>query len=81
MNVMKRLEFPIEYSFDAESNVVIATVPELNWVSSFGKDFAEAESNVMEAVLAYLEALQIDGLPLPEPRKTTGTLLVVDLAA
>jgi len=79
--VIKRLEFQIEYSFEAESNAVIATVPELNWVSSFGKDFAEAETNVIEAVLAYLEALQINGLPLPEPRKTTGTVLVVDLAA
>ena len=79
--MIKRLEFQIEYSFEAESNAVIATVPELNWVSSFGKDFAEAETNVIEAVLAYLEALQINGLPLPEPRKTTGTVLVVDLAA
>lgn len=78
---MKRLEFRIEYSFDVESGVVIATMPELNHVSSFGKDFAEAESNVMEAVLAYLEALQQDGLPLPEPTPATGTVLVVDLVA
>lgn len=78
---MKRLEFRVEYSFDVESGVIIATVPELNYVSSFGKDFAEAESNVMEAALAYLEALQKDGLPLPEVKPSTGTVLVVDLAA
>ncbi len=62
---MKRLEFRIEYSFDSESGVVTATVPELNYISSFGQDFAEAERNVMEGVMAYLEALQKDGLPIP----------------
>ena len=41
---MKRLELRIEYSFDAESNVVIATVPDFNWVSSFGENFVEAET-------------------------------------
>lgn len=77
---MDRFEFPIEYSFDVETNSVIATVPELNYISSFGKDFAEAEKNVTEAVLAYLEALKIDGQPLPIcPKKSTGTMLVVEL--
>jgi len=74
-------QFRVEYSFDIESGVVIATVPELNYVSSFGQDFAEAESNVMEAVLAYLEALHKDGLPIPEIKPTPGTVLVVDVAA
>ena len=36
---MNRLEFRVEYSFDVESGAVIAT-PVLNYVSSFGKDFA-----------------------------------------
>ncbi|MDJ0601517.1 MAG: type II toxin-antitoxin system HicB family antitoxin [Crocosphaera sp.] len=77
---MNRFEFSIEYSFDSETNSVIATVPDLNYISSFGKDFAEAEKNVTEAVLAYLEALKIDGLPLPiSAKKSTGTMLVVEL--
>lgn len=61
---MKRLEFPVEYSFDVETNSVVATVPDLNYISSFGKDFAEAERNVSEAILAYLEALKMDGLTI-----------------
>lgn len=78
---MNRLEFRVEYSFDVESGAVIATVPDLNYVSSFGKDFAEAEKNVTEAVQVYLEALLEDGLPIPEPMPTAGTVLVVELVA
>ena len=67
---MNRLELPVEYSFDIDSNLVIATVPDLNYISSFGKDFAEAAKNVIEAVLAYLEALKKDNLPIPDfPKK------------
>lgn len=76
---MNRLEFPVKYSFDVDSSSVIATVPGLNYVSSFGKDFAEAEQNVIEAVLAYLEALRKDNLPFPEtPKKSSGTILVIE---
>ncbi|MGK7900192.1 MAG: type II toxin-antitoxin system HicB family antitoxin [Hormoscilla sp.] len=53
---MNRLELRVEYSFDVESGAVIATVPDLNYVSSFGKDFASAKKNVTEAVQVYLEA-------------------------
>ncbi len=77
---MNRLEFAVEYSFDAETGSVVAIVPHLNYVSSFGRDFAEAEHNVIEAVLAYLEALKKDGLPLPQSHPvTTGTVLVIEL--
>lgn len=73
---MNRLEFPVEYSFDRETHSVIATVSDLNHISSFGQDFTEAEHNITEAVLAYLETLKIDNLPLPNlPQKATGTLL------
>jgi predicted RNase H-like HicB family nuclease len=79
---MNRFDFPIEYSFDSETNSVIATVPDLNYISSFGKNFTEAEQNVTEAILAYLEALKMDGLPLPIcSQKSTGTMLVVELVA
>ncbi len=79
---MNRLELPVEYSFDIDSNLVIATVPDLNYISSFGKDFAEAEQNVIEAVLAYLEALKKDNLPIPDfPKKSSGTMLVIELVS
>ncbi|MDJ0580984.1 type II toxin-antitoxin system HicB family antitoxin [Crocosphaera sp.] len=77
---MNRLELPVEYSFDIDSNLVIATVPDLNYISSFGKDFAEAEKNVIEAVLAYLEALKQDNLPIPDfPKKSSATMLLIEL--
>lgn len=79
---MNRLEFPVEYSFDVETNSVIATVPDLNYISSFGKDFTEAENNITEAVLAYLEVFKMDGLPLPNyPKKSTGNMLIIELVA
>ncbi|MDJ0601242.1 MAG: type II toxin-antitoxin system HicB family antitoxin [Crocosphaera sp.] len=82
MNKINRLEIPVEYSFDSETNSVIATVPDLNSISSFGKDFTEAEQNIIEAVLAYLEALEMDGLPIPNcPKKSRGTVLLIELVA
>ncbi len=77
---MNRLELSVEYSFDFETGSVVAIVPELNYISSFGKDFTEAESNVIEAVLAYLEALEKDGLLLPQTKPVNrGTVLIIEL--
>jgi predicted RNase H-like HicB family nuclease len=78
---MKRLEFKVEYSFDKETGMVTATVPELNYVSSFGETFEEAELNISEAVLAYLEALQRDNQPLPVSQLTSGTILALEFSA
>lgn len=78
---MDRLEFPVEYSFDSDSNLVIATIPQLNYISSFGKDFSEAENNITEAVLAYLEALEKEGLTMPKIDKKLGTVLIVELVS
>ncbi|MFH1643955.1 MAG: type II toxin-antitoxin system HicB family antitoxin [bacterium] len=54
---MLQFEYKIEYEFDKETRQVIATIPELNHTSSFGKTFAEAEANAKDAALCYLEAL------------------------
>jgi len=54
----KQYEYKIEYEIDAKTKQVVATIPELNHISSFGKTFAEAEANVKEAALCYAEALQ-----------------------
>lgn len=72
----KQYEYKIEYEFDKDAKQVISTIPELNHLSSFGKTFAEAEANVKEAALCYLEALRKDKLELPKPAfKTEGTYL------
>jgi len=78
---MSRLEFEVEYSVDGASGQFVATLPGLGYISSFGATFEEAEANIMEAALAYLEALQKEGMPLPQPEQSTGTVLVLELAA
>ena len=50
-------QYKIEYEADKETGQVVATIPELNHVSSFGDTFAEAEANVREAALGYAEVL------------------------
>lgn len=72
----REFEYKIEYESDNETGQVIATVPELNHTSSFGDSFAEAEANVREAVLGYLEVLKAEGREIPEPAfHTDGTYL------
>jgi predicted RNase H-like HicB family nuclease len=71
-------EYRVIYEFDQETGQVMATVPELNYISSFGADFAEAERNIMEAVAAYLETLLAEGQLLPRSvREREGTFLRV----
>ena len=72
----REFQYKIEYESDRETGQVVATVPELNNISSFGDSFAEAEANVREAVLGYLEVLQAEGKEIPEPAfHTDGTYL------
>ncbi|OHA24688.1 MAG: hypothetical protein A3B11_00720 [Candidatus Taylorbacteria bacterium RIFCSPLOWO2_01_FULL_44_26] len=72
----KNVEYRIEYEIDKETAQVTATVPELNHVSSFGDSFAEAESNVKEAALGYLEMLAKTQHEVPKPAfQTEGTYL------
>ena len=50
----KEFSYRIEYEVDKQTGQVVATIPELNHVSSFGDSFAEAEANLREAVLGFL---------------------------
>ena len=69
-------EYKIEYELDKKTGQVVATVPELNHTSSFGDSFAEAEANVREAVLGYLEVLEKKQKQVPKPVfHTEGTYL------
>jgi predicted RNase H-like HicB family nuclease len=72
----REYNFRIEYQVDKKSGRVIATIPELNHVSSFGDTFAEAEANVKEAALCYLETLQMEGKSAPRTVfRTEGTYI------
>lgn len=71
-------EYKIEYEVDKEIDQVVATIPELNHVSSFGDTFAEAEANVKEAALGYLEVLIKENQEIPKPAfKSEGTYLKI----
>jgi predicted RNase H-like HicB family nuclease len=67
--------YRVIYEFDAETGQVTATtIPELNHVSSYGRDFEEAERAIKEAAVAYLEALAKEGeSPPPEPIDEEGS--------
>ena len=72
----KEFSYKIEYEADQETGQVVATIPELNHVSSFGDTFAEAEANVREAALGYLEVLVKERKEIPKPAfHTEGTYL------
>ncbi len=44
-----------------------AYVPDLPGCISTGKNLEETEQNIKEAIELYLETLQEDGQPIPEP--------------
>jgi predicted RNase H-like HicB family nuclease len=72
------LEYKIEYEADKETGQITATIPELNHVSSFGDSFAEAEANVREAALGYLEVLVKENKEIPKSVfRTGGTYLKI----
>ena len=74
----KGLQYRIEYEVDKETKQVVATIPELNHISSFGDSFAEAEASVREAALGYLEMLCREHRRIPKPAfKTEGTYLKI----
>jgi predicted RNase H-like HicB family nuclease len=70
--------YKIEYEADTETKQVIATIPELNHLSSFGDSFAEAEANVREAALGYLEVLRKENKEIPKSVfRTDGTYIKI----
>ncbi len=77
-SMSNELEYKIEYEVDQKTGQVTATIPELNHVSSFGDSFAEAESNVREAALGYLEVLAKENREIPKSVfHTDGTYLKI----
>ena len=74
----KEFTYKIEYEIDKETSDVVATIPDLNYISSFGSSFAEAEANVKEAALGYLEVLKNQNKEIPESIfHTEGTYLKI----
>lgn len=73
---MEEREYKIEYEVEKGSGRVVATIPELGHLSSFGDTFAEAEANVRDAALGYLEVLAREHKEVPASlHKAEGTYL------
>lgn len=75
-NMPNEHSYKIAHEADKETGRVTATIPELNHVSSFGDSFAEAEANIREAALGYLEVLTKEHKEIPRSAfQTDGTYL------
>ena len=53
-----------------------ASVPDLPGCFAVGKTFEEAERLIREAIELYIEELQADGKPIPEPVTRVGRVSV-----
>lgn len=60
-------EYGYNVIFEKEGDVYVATVPALNYSSTYGESLEEARTMVKEMIQVYLESLKEDGLELPEP--------------
>lgn len=69
----RRLTVVVEREDDGRYSVY---VPDLPGCASWGSSHQEALTNIREAVQCYLEGLQADGQPIPEPRATIETIRV-----
>jgi predicted RNase H-like HicB family nuclease len=62
----REFEYKIEYEIDKKSKKITAVIPELNHISSFGDSFAEAEANIKEAALGYIETVMKEKTEMPK---------------
>ena len=69
----------IEYTVIYERGVTNwgAYIPDLPGCVSIGNTFLEVQENIKEAVALYLEVLQEDGQPIPQPSTQTGKVAVM----
>lgn len=63
---MKKRRFKVILEWDDNDGGYTVTVPALPGCITEGDTIQEALENVQEAIRGYLEALQLQGLPLPE---------------
>jgi predicted RNase H-like HicB family nuclease len=64
----KTYEYTVVFEQD-EDGIYVADVPALPGCHSEGRTLKEAEKNIREAILCYLEGLQVIGeeIPIEEP--------------
>ena len=54
-----------------------AYIPDLPGCVSIGDTFLEVQENIKEAIALYLEVLQEDGQPIPQPSIQVGKVAVM----
>lgn len=54
-----------------------AYIPDLPGCVSIGDSFLEVQENIKEAIALYLEVLQEDGQPIPQPSSQVGKVAVM----
>ena len=54
-----------------------AYIPDLPGCVSIGDTFLEVQENIKEAITLYLEVLQEDGQPIPQPSIQVGKVAVM----
>jgi predicted RNase H-like HicB family nuclease len=81
MDLMKMIsEYRVEFEVDKETGMVTASIPDLNFTSSFGETFKEAQDNIYEAAVGYIEVLIKNKQKIPKPTKATqGTFLKISI--
>jgi predicted RNase H-like HicB family nuclease len=64
---MTMQHYHVLLEWDSEASAWVTFVPTLNGLSTFGETKEEALANTREAILGYLEAAELEGIPLPGP--------------
>jgi predicted RNase H-like HicB family nuclease len=69
----------IEYTviYEKGENNWGAYIPDLAGCISIGDTFLEVQENIKEAIALYLEVLQEDGQPIPQPSIQVGKVAVM----
>lgn len=67
---MSELRYTVLFE-PAEEGGYIVTCPALPGLVTEGDTYEQARERAVEAIEAYLESLQIDGLPFPADKKLT----------
>lgn len=66
MKGVNRMKFKVIFEWNDEEGGYTVTVPSLPGCITEGDTFEEALTNSQEAIAGYIEALKIQGRPLPD---------------
>ena len=66
-------EYGYNVIFEKEDDLYVATVPALDYSSTYGETLEEARQMVEELIKLYLESLRAHGQEIPEPDRVRET--------